>query len=145
MIGKQNSNFLPLWKKFKIQKILEEQTNRISTKLNHLQIQLTDIHHLGCPKIRFFAKITKTYRFSMNWSSPIYPILSHVTKGTFSTALLVLLCILRENCPNLISRRFFFSGARVFLKCKWQLFNEQNRNLFTNRNSVSFDSSSYES
>ena len=144
-LGNRIQIFCRFEKKFKIQKILEEQTNRISTKLNHLQIQLTDIHHLGCPKIRFFAKITKTYRFSMNWSSPIYLIFSPTRhQGDFSTALLVLLCILRENCPNLISRRFF-SGARFFLKCKWQLFNEQNRNLFTNRNSVSFDSSSYES
>ena len=75
-LGNRIQIFCRFEKKFKIQKILEEQTNRISTKLNHLQIQLTDIHHLGCPKIRFFAKITKTYRFSMNWSSPIYPILS---------------------------------------------------------------------
>ena len=71
LIEKQNSNFL-LSRIFRIfLKNLQEQTKKISTKLNHLQIQLTDIHHLGCPKIRFFVEITKSYRFSMNDWSPI--------------------------------------------------------------------------
>ena len=108
LIEKQNSNFLPPRNFKKILKNLEEQTKKISTKLNHLQIQLTDIHHLGCPKIRFFVEITKSYRFSMNDLSPINLIPSptcHQINLIYQSTR-----IQRENCWNKISSRKLIFG-----------------------------------
>ena len=150
LIEKQNLNFLPL-RKFEnfleFLKILQEQTKWISSRNFDEAKSVTDSINghssLGVsekfPKIRFFVKITKSYRFSektLKWSI--------VTPINLSPTCHQILYSARKFC-----KIEFFGHSKSFSKCKWELFNEQNRNLFTNRNSVSFDSSfdesSYES
>ena len=79
LIEKQNLNFLPLRKfeKFlEFLKILQEQTKWISSRIFDEAKSVTDSINghssLGVsekfPKIRFFVKITKSYRFSLKRS-----------------------------------------------------------------------------
>ena len=116
LIEKQNLNFLPL-RKFEIFReffeiFLQEQTKWISsrnfefsTKLNQLQIQLTDIHHLGCPKnfrkSDFSSKLPNLIGFQKRlWNALLSPQSTchqRVTK----------FCIQRENFA-----KFNFSGTR---------------------------------